>query len=283
MSQTYRFMIVDVFTETALAGNQLAVFSNATGMSAETMQRLACEMGFSETTFVLPPEAGGDLKMRIFTPARELRFAGHPVLGTAFALAAPLQSTLVRIETAGGIVPVTLEREGAKVGFGRMEQPVPKIAPFAQPDELCWALGSVRRSVLPVERYDNGMEHVLIAVASFGEVAAVDPDRRRLEAVLGPAGVSVFAVDGARVKTRMFAPEIGVMEDAATGSAAGPIAVHLARHGVTPWGEKLTISQGEEIGRPSTLYAWAYGSDEGVERVDVGGSALVVARGEFVA
>ena len=281
MSRTYRFMIVDVFTETALSGNQLAVFSNATGMPEATMQALAQEIGFSETTFVLPPEVGGDVRMRIFTPARELPFAGHPTLGTAFALAGPLQSVLIRIETAAGIIPVALEREGAKVVFGRMEQPLPSVAPFAAAGQLLEALG-VERSVLPVEVYDNGVQHVFVAVETFAEVAAARPDLQALESVLGETGVSVFALDGQRAKTRVFFPEIGMVEDAATGSAAGPLAVHLARHEALAWGQALTISQGEEIGRPSTLYAWAHGSAAGVERVEVGGSALVVGRGEFL-
>ena len=279
--KTYRFMIVDVFTDTPLAGNQLAVFSNATGMSDELMQRLASEMGFSETTFVLPAEAGGDIRMRIFTPARELPFAGHPTLGTAFALAGPLQSNTLRIETGVGVVPVTLEREGARVVFGRMSQPVPKIEPFGSAaEELFEALGVIG-SVLPVDKYDNGMKHVLVALSSFEEVARLTPNIRWIEAIVQDGGVSAFAVAEGRAKMRLFEPEIGIGEDAATGSAAGPLAVHLARHGVTTWGDEIVISQGAEIGRPSTLYATARGSADEITEVEVGGSAIVIARGEF--
>jgi trans-2,3-dihydro-3-hydroxyanthranilate isomerase len=278
--QSYRFMIVDVFTDAPLAGNQLAVFSNATGMPEERMQSLAREMGFSETTFVLPPEQGGDFRMRIFTPARELPFAGHPTLGTAFALAGPLQSVLVRIETAAGIVPVALEREGAKVVFGRMQQPIPTVAPYDRADELLEALG-VAASLLPIEAYDNGVRHVFVTLTTADDVAALKPDLGRLEELLGATGVSVSAVEGGRVKTRMFGPGLGVGEDAATGAAAGPLAAHLARHGLVAWGDTVVISQGVEIGRPSTLYAWAEGSADQVTRIDVGGSAVVVGRGEF--
>ena len=278
--QLFRFMIVDVFTDTPLAGNQLAVFSNATGMPEERMQDLAREMGFSETTFVLPPEQGGDFRMRIFTPACELPFAGHPTLGTAFALAGPLQSILVRIETASGIVPVALEREGAKVVFGRMQQPIPAVVPFGGADELLEALG-VGASLLPIEAYDNGVQHVFVTLPTTDEVAALKPDMGRLAELLGAMGVSVSAVEGGRVKTRVFGPGLGVGEDAATGSAAGPLAVHLARHGVVAWGDTVVISQGVEIGRPSTLYAWAEGSADQVTGIDVGGSAVVVGRGEF--
>ena len=281
MATLYRFMIVDVFTDTPLAGNQLAVFSNATGMSEELMQRLATEMGFSETTFVLRPTEGGDFRMRIFTTKQELPFAGHPVLGTAFALAGPLQSVVLRIETDMGIVPVAMEREGAKLVFGRMEQPIPTIKPLGPAAiELFEALG-VQGSTLPVEEYDNGVRHVYVGLPSFAEVAAVKPDIGWVAAIIGGAAVNTFAVEDGKVKTRMFAPELGSVEDAATGSAAGPLAAHLARHGVIPWGTMITISQGAEIGRPSTLYASAEGEGDTIKRVEVGGEAVVVARGEF--
>jgi trans-2,3-dihydro-3-hydroxyanthranilate isomerase len=275
-------MIVDVFTDTPLAGNQLAVFSNATGMSDELMQRLAAEMGFSETTFVLKPSAGGDFRMRIFTTKQELPFAGHPTLGTAFAMAGPLQSVVVRIETGVGIVPVAMEREGAKLVYGRMEQPVPTIKTMGPAAiELFEALG-VPGSTLPVEEYDNGVRHVYVGLPSFADVAAVKPDVGWVGAIVGDAAVNTFAVEDGKVKTRMFAPELGSSEDAATGSAAGPLAAHLARHGVIPWGTLITISQGAEIGRPSTLYAKAEGEGDTITGVEVGGAAAVVARGEFL-
>jgi len=278
--RTYRYMIVDVFTDRPFAGNQLAVFSNATGLSTEQMQALAREMNFSESTFVLPAEKGGDFRVRIFTPAREMPFAGHPTLGTAFALAGPLQSSLLRMETEMGIVPVMLEREGAKLVFGRMQQPIPAIQAWDDPEALFAALG-VAGSGLPVEVYDNGVRHVYVMVPSFAEVADVRVDPYALEAAAGDAGVNVFAVEGHQVKTRMFMMEAGVAEDPATGSAAGPLAVHLCRHGLIGWGEEITISQGAEIGRPSTLYARAQREGDEVTAVEVGGSAVVVARGEF--
>src|SRR6476620_7127371 len=106
-----RYVVVDVFTDRPLAGNQLAVFTDARGLPSETMQALAREMNFSESVFVQLPEAGGHARLRIFTPTRELPFAGHPVLGTAFVLAAPLQLDEIRLETGSGVVPVRLERD----------------------------------------------------------------------------------------------------------------------------------------------------------------------------
>ena len=124
----FRYVVADVFTDTALAGNQLAVFTDARDLDSITMQALAKEMNFSETVFVLPPSTtDADVRIRIFTPAIELPFAGHPTLGTAFVLGGPLQKILLRIETARGVVPVELEREGAEIVFGWMEQPIPDV------------------------------------------------------------------------------------------------------------------------------------------------------------
>jgi trans-2,3-dihydro-3-hydroxyanthranilate isomerase len=278
MVTRHRYVVVDVFTDEPLSGNQLAVFTDAREIPEAQLQRLAREMNLSETTFVYPPAADGHVRMRIFTPATELPFAGHPTLGTAFVLAAPLQLGEIRIETAGGTVPVTLEREGPRIVFGRMVQPLPTVTPFGPADELLAVLGV--ESQLPVELYDNGVPHVFVACRSEDELAALQPDLRRLES-LGPYGINCFTGDGTHWRTRMFGPALGVAEDPATGSAAGPLAYHLARHGRIAFGDEIEISQGTEIGRPSTLYARAEGSADAVERIEVGGSAVVVARGEL--
>ena len=276
----FRYVVVDVFTDVALAGNQLAVFTDARDLDALTMQALAKEMNFAETVFVLPPSNDeADVRIRIFTPARELPFAGHPTLGSAFVLGGPLSKIVIRLETGAGVVPVELEREGPRIVFGVMEQPIPVWQTVADAAPVLAAVG-VSGSGLPIERYDLGPGHLYIELGSPGEVAALTPDTAAL-ARATQDGVNCFARDGARWKTRMFAPNHGVVEDAATGSAAGPLAVHLSRHGRIAFGERIEISQGAEIGRPSTLYATAYGDGDAVERVTVGGSAVVVARGQF--
>jgi trans-2,3-dihydro-3-hydroxyanthranilate isomerase len=277
---TFRFVVVDVFTDRPLSGNQLAVFTDARGIAEELLQPLAREINFSETVFVLPAGDEAHARLRIFTPNEEVRFAGHPVLGTAFVLAAPLQLLEIRLETPAGTVPVTLEREENRVSFGRMVQPLPRWRPYEAEADLLEALG-VGRSELPVELYDNGIEHVYVCLPSPEDVAAVEPRLTALARLPGVLGISAFAGAGPRWKTRMFAPRGGVPEDPATGSAAGPLAVHLARHGRIAFGDEIEIAQGVEIGRPSTLYARAEGSVERLERVEVGGSAVVVARGEF--
>ena len=142
---SYRYVFADVFTDTPLTGNQLAVFTDARGMDDATMQALTREIGFSETVFVLPPEQGGTARIRIFNPGVEMRFAGHPTLGAAFVLGAPLQRGVIELETLAGIVPVALERdESGALVFGRMMQPVPRIEAVEDPDGVLRAIGAER-------------------------------------------------------------------------------------------------------------------------------------------
>jgi trans-2,3-dihydro-3-hydroxyanthranilate isomerase len=277
---TYRYVVADVFTDRPLTGNQLAVFTDARGLDDGLMQDLAREMNYSETVFVLPKEGDGHARIRIFTPSTELPFAGHPTLGTAFVLAGPLQLPEIHLETGAGVIPVTLERDGARIVFGRMSQPVPTVEPYPGAGELLAALGA-DRSELPVEVYDNGIRHVYVCLRSEEDVARLEPDFAGLSRLDAVVGINCFAGAGSRWKTRMFAPAGGVPEDPATGSAAGPLAVHLARHGRIAFGDEIQISQGVELRRPSTLFARADGTAEAIERVEVGGSAVVVARGEF--
>jgi trans-2,3-dihydro-3-hydroxyanthranilate isomerase len=275
-----RYVLCDVFTDTPLEGNQLAVFTDARGLDETAMQALALEVGFSESVFVFPAEAGAHARIRIFTPRYELPFAGHPTLGTAFVLAAPLQLGVIELETGSGVVPVVLERdESGRIVFGRMQQPVPSVQPVPDAAELLSAIG-VERSELPVELYDNGAKQIFVALSSEAAVAALAPDRTAL-ARWDVTGINCFAGAGSQWKTRMFSPSPGIGEDAATGSAAGPLACHLARHGKIEWGTEIELSQGAEIGRPSKLYARAEGGGGLTDRVEVGGSAVVVARGEF--
>jgi len=278
--RSHRFAIVDVFTDTPLEGNQLAVFTDAREIPEPLLLPLAREVGFSETVFVYPPAGDGHVAIRIFTPAREIPFAGHPTLGTAFLLAAPMQLEEIRLETGVGVVRVALDREGDRLVFGRMEQPVPRWEPYERAEELLAGLG-VARSELPVEVYDSGVRHVFVALAGRDDVASLAPDLGALARHGDVLGINCFAGGGSEWKVRMFAPAWDVAEDAATGSAAGPLAVHLARHGLTGFGADVRIEQGVEIGRRSLLYARAEGTAERVERVQVGGSAVVVARGEF--
>lgn len=272
------YFLCDVFTSVPLEGNQLGVFIDGRPFDTGQMQRLAKEMNVAETVFLLPPRDGGDIRMRIFTPGAELPFAGHPVLGTAFVVGAALGADAVRLETGAGLIPVALERQGGQVTFGRMVQPIPAWEPFTRERELLAALG-VDSSGLPVELYRNGPPHVYVRLASEDAVAALRPDLEAL-ADLGVAA-NCFAGQGQSWKTRMFYPSAGISEDPATGSAAGPLAIHLARHGQIGFGEQIEIRQGAEIGRPSVLYAKVTGDRDQIDSVEVAGSALIVAEGRY--
>lgn len=296
------YVILDVFTDKPLHGNQLAVFTEGEEVPSRLMQAAAREINFSETVFLLPGDDGADAQLRIFTPAAELPFAGHPVLGAAFVVAERERLHSVRLRTATGVVPVHLrdgDGEGSADGhsadegeqlafsYGEMEQPIPAVRPFADAPALLDALG-LSETVAPVEIYVNGPEHLMVAISSAADVAALNPDLGRL-AGLNPAGsVCVYAITAVgSVHARVFCPGLDVPEDPATGSAAGPLVLHLIRHGLCRWGQPVTITQGVEIGRPSTLISrvegsgTAAGDDVEIDRIVVGGRAVHVAAGHF--
>ena len=280
----YRYTVADVFTDIPLRGNPVAVFTDGSGLSSEVMQRAAREMNLSETVFVMRSSvSSAHARVRLFTPATELPFAGHPVLGAAFVVGRAMGSPVVRLETGLGVVPVTLTRGGggADPVFGEMEQPLPVLEPFAAVSDLWRALGiDSFAGGLPIEVYRNGPAHVYVELPSPEVVAGLSPDLGALVR-LGAFGINCFAGSGTHWKNRMFAPALGVAEDPATGSAAGPLAVHLARHGRIEFGSQIEIEQGVEIGRPSALFACVEGSAERIERIAVGGAAVIVARGEY--
>lgn len=274
----YDYVVADVFTDVPLEGNPTAVFVDSTGLAPERMQQIAREMHLSETVFVLPAEKDGDVRVRIFTPVNELPFAGHPTLGTAVVLGETTSADRIRMETAMGTVPFDLERTvDGRVGSVRMWQPVPTWEPYDRADELLAGLG-LSSSTLPVEVYRNGPRHVFVGLDDMVALSALTPDHRVL-ARLPDMAANCFAGSGSRWNLRMFSPAYGVVEDAATGSAAGALAVHLSRHGLVPFGDEIQIRQGAEIGRPSTMGARAVGTVERIESVEVRGSAVVVARG----
>ena len=274
------YKVADVFTETPLEGNPVAVFLDAGQFCDDHMQKIAREMQLSESVFLLPPEADGTVRVRIFTPVNELPFAGHPTLGTAIVLGETLAGDCIRMETAMGTVPFNLSRApDGRVTSASMAQPIPTWEPYDRADELLAGLG-INASTLPVEIYRNGPRHVFVGLPCIDVLSALQPDHRIL-ARLPDVATNCFAGSGRYWRMRMFSPAYGVVEDAATGSAAGPLAIHLARHGLTDFGEVIEIVQGVEIGRRSTMHAQAVAGAAGIETVEVSGSAVVVMRGEL--
>jgi trans-2,3-dihydro-3-hydroxyanthranilate isomerase len=276
-----QYVIADVFTDTPLQGNPLAVFLDGGGLSGELMQRVARELNLSETVFVLGGQGDDhDAAVRIFTPGAEVPFAGHPVLGTAVILAESSGRERVRLRTGSGVVPVSLRHTPGAPAFGEMEQPIPRRVQLDGLEELPAALGVKAPALAPVA-YTNGPTFVYVGLESIEQLAGLRPDLNALSSLCGEAGVACFAGTPPRVRMRMFAPGLGVAEDPATGSAAGPLGVHLVRCGLLGHGQPIEVHQGIEIGRPSTLHVRVDGAGERIERVVVGGSAVIVARGAF--
>jgi trans-2,3-dihydro-3-hydroxyanthranilate isomerase len=275
------YAVADVFTENPLEGNPVAVFFDAQGLEAQDMQRIARELNLSETTFVFPPPAGADVHVRIFTPVNELPFAGHPTLGTAVVLGQRGHSGTLRMATAMGTIPFELERDGeGVVRAASMVQPVPTWLPYEHADVLIDGLG-IEGSTLPVEVYHIGPRHVFVGLPTIEALSAVKPDLRVL-ATLPDVAVNCFAGAGRYWRMRMFSPAYGVAEDAATGSAAGPLALHLIRHGLSEFGTAIEILQGVEMGRRSLMRATIHGSMDAIGPIEVSGAATVVARGELL-
>jgi trans-2,3-dihydro-3-hydroxyanthranilate isomerase len=280
------FRMVDVFTDRPLAGNQLCVVPDAPpGLEAELMRALAREIGFSETTFV--SEAAGDrYAMRIFTPGLEMPFAGHPTLGTAFVLASEgrITSPATQVVPAG---EYSVEVDVA-AGRARLLQRTYELGPVVSDrDRVARSIGLSEHDLLPElepQVVSTGNAHLIVALRDEKAVARAAPDTAVLVPLLketGAGGVYLFSATGnGTAKARMFAPDVGVMEDPATGSAAGQLGAYLAEAGAGGLPGPLLIHQGEEIGRPSELHLEITSRDEGVD-VWVEGGVAIVGRGTF--
>ena len=270
--RSLRYVIVDVFTATALEGNPLAVFTGADGLDDNTMQALARETNLSETTFLQRATEGGTARLRIFTPAEEIPFAGHPVLGSAWVIARATPIHLIGFETGMGIIPVEIEREGGTLVGGRMTQPDPLIGPAdVDAEELGRALGTPL--IGEPTKAANGINHLLCPVA---DVSKATPNMQAL-AEYNMHTIYLWAPEQDGImRTRMFSPLDGIWEDPATGSAAGALGAHLLQSGVVEPG-RITMLQGVEMLRPSYIEVDVAPG----EAPRVGGSCRVVARGEF--
>ena len=278
------FRLVDVFTPTPLSGNQLCVVPDPVELDDATMQALAKEIGFSETTFVT--EAEGDrYAMRIFTPDAELPFAGHPTLGTAFVLVSEGRVTSPGTQaTAAGEVMV--EVDGASNTAWMTQLPVEFGRAFEDRELIARATGLEPDDLepgLPVQTVTTGLRWTVVPVRDAQRLARAQRDARALEevvAVSGDEGLYLFAVGDDGATARMFDATFGIGEDPATGSAAGPLGAYLAEHGLGGMPGSIVVRQGERVGRPSELHVEVW--DEGGRwRVRVGGGVHVVGSGAF--
>ena len=292
----YRYYICDVFTDTRFGGNQLAVLPQAERLPAQQMQQIAREFNFSETTFVFPAKAGHTRHVRIFTPAREIPFAGHPNIGTAFVLASTGEfgeiksSFTVTFEEDAGLVSIAIQASDGKIASCELTAPQAVSFGKALPVELVAAaisvdakdvvtkthapqVTSVGLPFVMVELKDrSALERARVSMNGFDALAA--------QGVMPDVYLYAHANDGFDIRARMFAPLSGVPEDPATGSANCALAGLLAHHSPQPNGSFVwRIAQGVEMGRPSTLIARAEKKDGVIQTTRIGGASVLVSEG----
>ena len=304
MPRSYRYLHYDVFTDRLFGGNQLAVLPDARGLSTETMQAIAQEMNFSETTFVLPAERSDtDFRMRIFTPAEELPIAGHPTVGSTFALA---RAGVIAAGREGctfglniGPTPVALTWRDGTLSFVWMTQPLPVFGqtlddPARVAAALSIAPAALAGSGQPVQIVSCGVPFLYVPLATRAAVdSAVANPALVLELLAstksGAHGLFIFtteraaerADDHATAYSRMFAPGLGVLEDPATGVASGPLGCYLVRHKMVPAdraGAMLSL-QGVKMGRPSHVHIAINVEADEISNVRIGGEAVLAGEG----
>jgi trans-2,3-dihydro-3-hydroxyanthranilate isomerase len=288
----YRYLHYDVFTDRRFGGNQLAVFPQASGLPERTMQQIAREIGFAETTFVTAagrPDTG--VRMRIFTPGTELPMAGHPVVGSTFALAREGMIAAGQTDFTFGLnigpTPVSMEWTGSRLDFAWMTQRPPQFGrTFDDIQRIAAALGlaeaDIRATGLPVQQVSCGVPYVLVPIATRAAVDRAVPDARLLdfEAYVFTTD-RTGAADAAVTYSRMFAPQFGLIEDPATGSASGPLGSYLVRHAVVAPERARSILnlQGVKLGRASWIHISIESSGGEISSVRVGGTSVFVAEG----
>lgn len=291
-----RYLHLDVFTDRRFEGNQLAVFPSPGRLSTDEMQRIAREMAFSESTFVFPPDGPGDVRMRIFTPGEELPIAGHPTIGSTFALVedgviAPGREEFV-FGLGVGPTPVSLEWDDGRLAFAWMTMPRPEygaaVSDRAALAAACGLGADDLMEALPVQVVSCGVPYLLVPLRTRAAVDTVSVDRAALKRCLRAASLAehpgfFFTVDAAsgEVYSRMLAPGFGITEDPATGSASGPLGCYLVHHDVVQpeVAGRLVNLQGVAMGRPSRIYIAIGVSAGAVSSVRVGGKAVLVGRG----
>lgn len=288
------YFILDVFTNVPFGGNQLAVFTDAAAIPEEKLQVIANEMNLSETVFLYPPEtAGGDFKMRIFTPANEMPTAGHPTIGTAHLLLNELHRPLKKeevliIEQPVGPISVTFQQDAGYFNLLTMQQPNPIFGNLIQNRSMIADMLSIKEDELmpgmPIQCISCGNNFMYIPVTSLAVLAKI---KIRVDLLqqhankLGTQALYIFTTNTeseSDTRGRMFAPLWGMHEDPATGSASGPLGCYLVRHAIND-GKMITCEQGVEMGRPSTIKVQIGHENEVVNKVLVGGEAVLVGKG----
>jgi trans-2,3-dihydro-3-hydroxyanthranilate isomerase len=283
------YYIVDVFTAVPLLGNPLAVFPDATGVDSGTMQRIAREVNLSETTFILPRESDDvRTRVRIFSPGSELQFAGHPTIGTAFVMRTlgivPRSSKNFVLQENVGEVAVRVD-DGEDPIIWLTTPPIEKQGEYAR--ERCAAMVGLQSDQLvanvPCEVLSAGNSFIFVAVDRPATVDQARLDVAVFEQIVKdrstPTSVFVFAATDTGAYSRMFGPQLGVAEDPATGSAAGPLALFMMKYGLAQSGDgtRFVSEQGTQMGRQSFCHVHVHG-EGGAGGIEVGGHVAELAK-----
>jgi trans-2,3-dihydro-3-hydroxyanthranilate isomerase len=286
------FTQLDVFTSRALEGNPLAVFPDGRGLSDAEMQAIAKEMNLSETTFILPRDSAAEkergVRVRIFTVYEELPFAGHPTLGTAFALRGNSGADQIRLELNVGTIPVRFEQRDGQPAFGEMTQNDPVFGEVHDRSTVARVTGIPLEDIdpdLPIQTVSTGIPFTILPLRGLAAAKRVNINHAIASEYLSATGGKFFfcvtreTVDpAARLHARMVFYN---GEDPATGSASGCAAAWMVRHGVAKPDERVLIEQGVEMNRPSRIFVRASRSNDRVVNVRVGGNVVEVLRGEL--
>ncbi len=278
--KTYRYRVVDVFTRHALEGNALAVFPDCTGMDTSLMQRIARELNLSETTFVAPTARADCVqRVRIFTPSKEMQFAGHPTIGTAFVLRDEgMAGPALQFSLEENVGPVAVRFDEGEAPLIWLRTPLITFGPRYDRALCARVLGLQTSDILdaPPQFVTAGNPTIFIALRNEAAVDRATLDMQGMlalkQADIEPACVFVFAPTRAGAYSRMFGPEYGIVEDPATGSSTGPLAAFMMRNGLVSDapGTRFVSEQGTKMGRRSLLHVQIHGPG-GAEGIDVGG------------
>ena len=284
-------IFIDVFTDVAYVGNQLAVFPDGSGLSTQQMQMLTKEINYSETTFVLEADQSeADFRVRIFTPSRELPFAGHPTLGTAYSIMEIFdiwseKKDILKLETRVGIIPV--QKEDGVLWMTQNEPEFFKRHTDKKTIAALFDLGIEEISDdVPVEEVSTGNRILIVPIKTLDAMQRAQGNVANMKRFFGKdlIGPYLFCLEtmdsSAKVHTRFFAPHLGILEDPATGSAAGPLVGYLLKHRIFGNEFEVVNEQGVEMGRRSSIMMRG-NFQSGKYSIQIGGKCAYVGRGEF--
>ena len=280
MSKGHDFVLIDAFSSIPLIGNPVAIFFDADDLSDKIMQQIAMEMHLSEVTFIRKPLRGGTINVKIFTPVNELPFAGHPLIGTAHAYLDRIELDEALFETQVGTIKVWREQDADGHSLISMFQPFPRQVAFNNQDQVLAAL-KLTSNPTPICLYVNGPRHLIVHITTVSDLFSIKPNYDALSTFPDMA-INCFSIENDIVYSRMFSPAYGVIEDAGTGSAAGPLAIHCINYNLMQNNNQIIIEQGHLLGKRCVMKVKVQHSSLNSKNVILSGETSMVGAGHLV-